>query len=151
MGRIERDSNCLGPGEIDNIWYNWTGLYQSLVTEGRIWDARDILSAYTSAFGARKTWRMFFGIDLYSQDFFNKFLDDWTLTVYDESTYLATFDILVNLVHSLISTLRSSQEVEIVSVAELCLDHATAFANIIKQKNPENIKSRTYIRWILAQ
>jgi hypothetical protein len=151
MGFIEGRTNFLIPGEIDNHWSRWKGLYESLRREGRIWEVRDIVSASIGALGAQKTWNDFFGVDIYSGDFFDRFLDDWTLDGYDESTVLAVLDILICLSRSFVIQISISKEKPFISTAKRCLGHARTFAAAIRQNNPENIKSRPYIRWILAE
>jgi hypothetical protein len=70
---------------------------------------------------------------------------------YDESTYLAILDILVVLIESMNAALRMSSPEAIISTRKKCLEHARNFAASIRQNTPESIKSRPYIRWLLAE
>lgn len=134
-----------------SIWSDRPGLYKSLLSDGRIWDVRDIISASVSALGKQHTWRTFIGTDIYSSTFFADFLRDWNLEDYDESSYLATLDILVTLGQSFISQLRPRPNQQTIEDAKQVLEHARRFSTCIKDNNPEYIKSRPYLRWILAE
>lgn len=133
------------------IWSERPGLYKSLLSDGRIWDVRDIISASVSALGQKHTWKTFIGADIYSSAFFADFLRDWNLEEYDESSYLATLDILATLGQSFISQLRPKLNQQAIGNAKQVLELARRFSTCIKDNNPEHVKSRPYLRWILAE
>lgn len=133
------------------IWSDRPGLYKSLLSDGRIWDVRDIISVSVSALGKKHTWKTFIGADIYSTTFFSDFLRDWNLEEYDESSYLATLDILATLGQSFISQLRPKLNQQTIEDAKQVLELARRFSTCIKDNNPEHIKSRPYLRWILAE
>ncbi|KFY99570.1 hypothetical protein V500_01342 [Pseudogymnoascus sp. VKM F-4518 (FW-2643)] len=137
LSYVRDKSSFVPPFMYSSIWSDRPGLYKSLLSDGRIWDVRDIISASVSALGKQHTWKTFIGTDIYSSTFFADFLRDWNLEEYDESSYLATLDILVNQ-----QTIEDAKQV---------LEHARRFSTCIKDNNPEYIKSRPYLRWILAE
>ena len=134
-----------------NIWSDRPDLYKSLLSDERIWDVRDIISTSVSALGNQHTWRTFIGADIHSPTFFAAFLRDWGLEKYDESSYLATLDILATVGQSFISQLRPRHSQQTIECAKQVLEHARRFSTCIKNNNPEYIKSRPYLRWILAE
>ncbi|GAT23637.1 similar to An02g08790 [Aspergillus luchuensis] len=123
-----------------------------LVTEGRIWDVRDLMLASIQAEGAANTWNLIFGAELgSSNEPFRKLMDDWCLHRYDESTYLAILDILVSLSRSLSSWSISIPERQDLLTAQRCLQYAQALATCLKENNPQLVKSRPYLQWVLAE
>lgn len=134
-----------------NIWSDRPDLYKSLLLDERIWDVRDIISASVSALGNHHTWRSFIGADIHSPTFFATFLHDWNLEEYDESSYLATLDILATVGQSFITQLRPRPSQQTIKDAKRVLEHARRFSTCIKDNNPEYIKSRPYLRWMLAE
>lgn len=147
-----RDKSSFVPPDIYfNIWSDRPDLYKSLLSDERIWDVRDIISASVSALGRQHTWKTFIGADIHSPTFFAAFLCDWNLEEYDESSYLATLDILAIVGQSFISQLRPRPSQQTIKDAKQVLEHARRFSTCIKDNNPEYIKSRPYLRWILAE
>jgi hypothetical protein len=134
------------------LWSDWSGLYDSLREEGRIWELRDVISSSLAAFGGTKTWANLFSQDLYATKFLEEFLDDWGVNQeYDESTYLAILAILVDLCRGLLSLSAPFFDRDVIATAKRCLEHARRFATCIKENDPQNVKSRPYIWWILVQ
>ncbi|OBT53955.1 hypothetical protein VE04_04747 [Pseudogymnoascus sp. 24MN13] len=151
MSYLRDKSSFLPPFMYSGIWSERPGLYKSLLSDGRIWDVRDIISASVSALGQKHTWKTFIGADIYSSAFFADFLRDWNLEEYDESSYLATLDILATLGQSFISLLRPKLNQQAIGNAKQVLELARRFSTCIKDNNPEHVKSRPYLRWILAE
>jgi hypothetical protein len=96
-------------------------------------------------------WQKFLSTDLSSVNFFDKFLEDWNLAEYDESSYLAALDILSFLAQQLISRLVSKSPEKPITVIKQILEHARKFSACIKENNPENMKSRVYMNWVLVE
>jgi hypothetical protein len=150
MSYARDQSNYLPEGRCRKFWSDWPGLYQSLLSDDRIWDVRDVLSASVSAFGVKQTWTKF--CNTYSPHVaISAFLKDWNLDEYDLSSYLATLDILVIFAQYLISQLRPGVDDNTVTNADICLQYARRFASCIKDNDLKNIKCRPYLRWILAE
>jgi hypothetical protein len=103
------------------------------------------------ALGEQLTGSTFVGADLYSPTFFGAFLRDWNLEEYDASSYLATLDILVTLCDHLFCDLRSRLDQKYIERANSLAERARRFSTCIRDNNPEYIKSRPYLRWILAE
>ncbi|KAF5012767.1 hypothetical protein FDECE_1187 [Fusarium decemcellulare] len=122
-------------------WGNWRKVYRGLLTQGRVWDVRDlILSAY-KLFGLEDVEEQFFG----SRDVFDSLLLDWPTTEKDDSTLLALLDIFVSV----------ALDFNIVEAnpafVDKCLRSASAIAASIMENFPNNVKSRPFLRFILTQ
>lgn len=77
-------------------------------------------------------------------------IDDLTPGAYDESSYLALLDVLVALSGYPFSK-QSFSNPDSLSASGRILHQAHRVANIIETKRPELVKSRPYLRWILAE
>ncbi|KAE8441515.1 hypothetical protein EG329_004903 [Mollisiaceae sp. DMI_Dod_QoI] len=130
---------------------NYSRVYKHLLEQGRIWEARDLISACIPAFGAKQAWREVLDADLHSPDSFTKFLREWKADEYDPSTYLAILDVLVALGQYLVSSSVLSSGKDNIATAKRCLEQARDLAASIKKNDLEYIKSRPYIQWILVQ
>ncbi|PYI01375.1 hypothetical protein BO78DRAFT_327769 [Aspergillus sclerotiicarbonarius CBS 121057] len=151
LSQVEHEANLIPEHEF-NFWSNWCYLYKALVTEGRVWDARDIIIASIEAEGPASAWQWTFGVDLDSPaEAFSRLLADWDLHRYDESTYLAILDILVSLSRGLSSYSVSVPERKDLLTAQRCLQHAQALATCLKENSPEMVNSRPYIQWVIAE
>jgi hypothetical protein len=150
-----RSRSSLTPPELSkraSVWSDWPGLYDRLREEGRIWELRDVISSSLVAFGPTKTWANLFSLDLYAPNFLDEFLDDWGVNqAYDESTYLAILEILVDVCQSLLSLSTPLFDTDAIATVKRCLEHAARFATCIKENDRQNVKSRPYIRWILVR
>ncbi|GLB09648.1 hypothetical protein AtubIFM57258_005574 [Aspergillus tubingensis] len=151
LSQVERETDLIPEHEF-NFWSNWHYLYGVLVTEGRIWDVRDLMLASIQAEGAANAWNLIFGAELgSSNEPFRKLMDDWCLHRYDDSTYLAILDILVSLSRSLSSWSISIPERQDLLTAQRCLQYAQALATCLKENNPQLVKSRPYLQWVIAE
>ncbi|GLA87764.1 hypothetical protein AtubIFM56815_002195 [Aspergillus tubingensis] len=151
LSQVERETDLIPEHEF-NFWSNWHYLYSALVAEGRVWDARDLMLASIQAEGAVNAWNLIFGAELgSSNEPFRKLMDDWCLHRYDESTYLAILDILVSLGRSLSSWSISIPERQDLLTAQRCLQYAQALATCLKENNPQLVKSRPYLQWVIAE
>ncbi|KFX91393.1 hypothetical protein V490_05944 [Pseudogymnoascus sp. VKM F-3557] len=151
LNRLGDRTNFTPPDTFFDIWSDRPHLYKSLVSDGRIWDVRDIIAASVPALGGQLTWSTFVGADLDSPTFFGAFLRDWNLEEYDASSYLATLDILVTLYEDVLWDLRQSLDQQSIERAKSLAERARRFSTCIRDNNPEYIKSRPYLRWILAE
>ncbi|KAH7176738.1 hypothetical protein EDB81DRAFT_49620 [Dactylonectria macrodidyma] len=122
-------------------WGNWEKIYRELLAQGRIWDFRDLfLTAYT-CFGAESANEQFFR----SKNALDTLLTDWRTTEQDESTQLALLDIVS------VMALSSNVSAEVRPFTEQCLQSANVLGESIMETFPQDVKSRPFLRWILAQ
>lgn len=148
--RVRHDSNLVPRADLD-LWRDLSRIYRLLLPQGRIWEVRDILVAAVDAQGPDDVWDLLFDVDIYSDRALIKFLDDWSVQGYDEPTYLAVLDILASLSTALTSYWDSPPSQNHLAAAERCLQHARILATCLKENSPELVKSRPYVRWILAE
>jgi hypothetical protein len=107
--------------------------------------------ASIEAEGALNTWKIMFQMDIHSPQAFNRLLGDWNMAHYDESTYLAILDILVSVICDLCSFSVTLPEREHLITSERCFQYAHSVAICLKENSPELMKSRPYLRWVLAK
>lgn len=150
LSKIERETDLVPETQFD-YWSNWGHLYRPLIAASQVSDARDLVIASIEAEGALNTWRIMFQMDIHAPHAFNRLLGDWNMEHYDESTYLAILDILVSVICDLCSFSVTLPEREHLTTAERCLQHAHSVAICLKENSPELMKSRPYIRWVLAK
>ncbi|KAJ0106795.1 hypothetical protein J7T55_001319 [Diaporthe amygdali] len=111
-------------------WIDWPALFKDLLIQGRIWDFKDLYVAAVAAFSDSAD-EMFFG----TADIEHLLIDDWVLKKEDESMNLAQLELL----------LQPAQP------RSLFLDKATSRAEAIMAYSPPAMKSRPFIRWIIAK
>lgn len=131
-----------------HTWSNCCSMYKMLVIQDRIWDARDMITALVKSDRPVNIWQWIFNADIYSRDAVAQLFLDWSMQVYDSSTYLAILDILVSVARGLGSLLPNEQDLQ---AAELCLQHAYKIATCLKENTPRTVKSRSYMHWVLAE
>ena len=124
-------------------WADWPKLYKNLLTQGRIWDFRDVFLASISAFDLKQTRLNFFGPEP-SRD---KILDNWTVHMQDDSTILAQLDILVFMILDLEPPESDMHGTEVAVLKE----DAQSLAELIMKNHPESMKTRPFMRWLLAK
>lgn len=118
-----------GLRETAREWIDWPTIFQELLVQGRIWDFKDLYVAAVAAFSDPED-RLLLGTD----DIKRSLIDNWVLEEGDESTNLALLDMLLEP-----AQLRSYYPDEVKSRAEAIIAHS-----------PAVMKSRSFIRWILA-
>ncbi|KAL4745195.1 hypothetical protein BDW72DRAFT_198866 [Aspergillus terricola var. indicus] len=150
LSRIEKETDLIPETDFD-LWANCDHLYRPLLAIGQVWDVRDLFCALIESEGANNAWNIMFRTDIHSPDALSNLLDDWNMGQYDESTYLAILDILVQISQSLSSFAFRSPTKQDLSTAERCLDHARSVARCMKENNPELIHCRSYLAWALAE
>lgn len=129
IGRTARERYHSGLRAAAREWIDWPTIFQELLVQGRLWDFKDLYVAAVAAFSDPED-RLLLGTD----DIKRSLIDDWVLEVGDESTNLALLDMLLEP-----AQLRSYYPDEVKSRAEA----------IIAQ-SPSVMRSRSFIRWILA-
>lgn len=121
-------------------WISWSDLYQTLLSQGRIWDFRDVFLVAIRCFGVTQACQKFFLSDSLKE----RVIDDWILYERDESTILAQLDILVELSLHVESSIRGD-------VIEWLQPEAQSLVEEIMEKHPESMKSRPFTRWIVMK
>lgn len=116
-----------------------------MLRQGRIWDFKDIFIGAVYYYGEKEACDKIFGSFGGSETPLKRILLDWSTAIYDESTNLALLDILVSL------ALMRIQSPAIVADAKCLVDQAGDLASDTVQYHPNGLKSRQYIRWILAK
>lgn len=129
IARIAPERYFNGLREAAREWIDWPTLFKELLVQGRVWDFKDLYVATVAAFSDSED-TLLFGTD----DIKRSLIDDWVLEEGDESTNLALLDMLLEP-----SQLRSYFPDEAKSRAEAIITHS-----------PAVMKSRSFIRWILA-
>ncbi|KAI7777907.1 hypothetical protein LA080_002959 [Diaporthe eres] len=129
VARIAPERYHSGLREAVREWVDWPTLFKELLAQGRVWDFKDLYVAAVAAFSDSED-TLLLGTD----DIKRSLIDDWVLEEGDESTNLALLDMLLEP-----SQLRSYFPSEAKSRAEAIIAHS-----------PRVMKSRSFIRWILA-
>lgn len=129
IGRIAPDRYRRGLREAAKEWIEWSTLFKELLVQGRIWDFKDLYVATVAAFSDSED-TLVFGTD----DIKRSLIDDWISEEGDESTNLALLDVLLEA-----AQLRSYFPNEAKSRAEAIIAHS-----------PTVMRSRSFVRWILA-
>ncbi|KAH8878803.1 hypothetical protein GQ53DRAFT_814305 [Thozetella sp. PMI_491] len=120
-------------------WVDFSGLYQSLLSQGRVWDFRDLVCAAFSVFGPQH-WEKLTG-DKAMESILGDFAYDM-----DESTCLALLDILAS------TTVDPALTPGILSDGtKLSIPTAQSLAESIIASYPKSMRSRPFMRWILTQ
>ena len=117
-------------------------IYEDLLRQGRIWDFRDTFIAAVLYYGREEACQEFFES---SDSPLNRIVADWSTAIFDESTNLALLDILVSLV------LCQSPTPSTITGMRHLVDKSSTFASSIVKNDPSKLKSRQYIRWVLAK
>ncbi|OBS20029.1 hypothetical protein FPOA_11750 [Fusarium poae] len=120
---------------------DWEKVYRNLLRQGRIWDFRDLFIALWDTHGTSQTEKMLFG----GRSIFEVILTDWSAHEGDESTLLASLDILTNLM------IESPASEEITPFLEACLLSAQDIGESIMRRFPDSTRTRPFLLWILAQ
>lgn len=121
--------------------FDWTLIYNDLLRLGRVWDFKDIFTEVAIYYGREEAYYKFFGSLERPLD---KIIRDWSTATYDEITNLALLDTLASLV------LETSWIPESLGIRDIMVQ-AGKLASDLVRLSPGNMKSRQYIRWILAQ
>lgn len=129
IGRVTPERYYAGLHEAAVNWIRWPALFKYLLVQGRIWDFKDLYVAAVAAFSC-SAHELFFGTD----DIKRSLIDDWVFEKEDFSTNLAQLSLLL----------------EPVEPCPWFLDEARSRAEAIIACSPAAMKSRPFIRWIIA-
>lgn len=126
-----------------NRVFNWNQLYHRLLGENRIWDLRDLLVAGASFFSTA------FLSQCLNVKSFSKALDqlfeDWIQPEYDESTAFALLDLFTSMLLDNPSSVKDDPK------PSLLLEYSKSLVESIQAHDPQNMKSRPFIQWIIAK
>ncbi|KAK3311185.1 uncharacterized protein B0T15DRAFT_489808 [Chaetomium strumarium] len=123
--------------------FDWKQLYQELVGESCIWDFRDLLVAAVSVFGWEESSRLFFGTGHLPRAL-GMIVKDWDHPFYDEASTLGLLDLFTSLVLQDPSDHMRTHN-------SLFLQHARALAESVQTNDPELMRSRPFIQWLLVR
>lgn len=150
MAYASEESDFVAESDIIEIDLDWHIFYLNILDKQAIWDLRDIIFAVTSVVGPHLP-----GILLTrsedAHDMPDQLLNDWGGDTYEESTYLALLDIFVVMTGFPRSKMGDMRESQDANLARQYLQHARSFASAIRMHSPDLIRSRPYLRWILAE
>ncbi|KAK3363031.1 hypothetical protein B0T25DRAFT_439336, partial [Lasiosphaeria hispida] len=122
----------------------WRDLYHEFLGEERIWDLRDLLVAAIPLFGWQETLVQVFGTGNFTRAL--GIIDkDWNRGGYDESMTLGLLDLFTSLI------LLDADADETDHRTSLLLEHAKRLAMLAQQGDPESMRTRPFIQWILAK
>ncbi|KAK0730767.1 hypothetical protein B0H67DRAFT_548653 [Lasiosphaeris hirsuta] len=144
------ESTSQEPSEVDSMLElatascEWQDLYHELLCEERIWDLRDFLVAAIPLFGWQETLVQAFGTGNFTKAL--GIIDkDWNRGGYDESMTLGLLDLFTSLI--LLDPSADATDHR----TSLLLEHAKQLAMLAQQGDPENMRTRPFIQWILAK
>lgn len=120
-----------------------------LIAQERFWELRDLITEIANV-NIDDAWLGMFMSGYGDDSSLHGTIDDFTPGAYDESSYLALLDFLVALSGYPFSK-QSFSNPDSLSASGRILHQAHQVANIIETKRPELVKSRPYLRWILAE
>lgn len=130
VGRKDHERHHDGLRETAKEWIEWPTLFKELLSQGRIWDFKDLYVASLAAFADSAGATPYLGTESTKRSL----IDDWISEEGDESTNLALLDIILEP-----AQLRSAFPNEMKSRVEAIIAHC-----------PAAMRSRSFIRWILA-
>ncbi|KAK3986914.1 hypothetical protein QBC44DRAFT_272154 [Cladorrhinum sp. PSN332] len=133
--------------------FDLKALYANLCSENRIWDFRDLFFRLARVFGIYAASELLFSTNNLSE-VLDKISTDWNSARYDESICLGLLDLYTSIIldnynHSDSSVGEVSREPQ--GKALLLLQHASLQAEKIQRGSPEYMKSRPFVRWLLAK
>ncbi|KAL1853156.1 hypothetical protein Daus18300_011895 [Diaporthe australafricana] len=121
-------------------WFDGTALYESLLTQGRIWDFTDLYKVSCTIFGLHHTLALFA-----RNQSVEAVMDQWTLESDDESTTLAQLDMLSW------ALTQPSDRPEGTEERQIIFEKAMGYAESIKIHHPKRMKSAPFISWLLSK
>ncbi|KAK4240709.1 hypothetical protein C8A03DRAFT_31199 [Achaetomium macrosporum] len=136
--------NVVGPVKVyTKCLFDWRKLYHELAGESCVWDFRDLLVAAVSVFGWQEASALFFGTS-----YFPRALDiivkDWDRPFYDEASTMGLLDLFTSLILQ-----DSSDSMKAHSL--LFLQHARVLAESVQSNDPELMRSRPFVQWLLVR
>ncbi|CAG9939645.1 unnamed protein product [Clonostachys rosea f. rosea IK726] len=125
---------------------NWDSLYRHLRDEHMIWEFHDLFVSMASKSGLEVSWRRFFPR---ARDIPTSCLEqldqDWLKEGASISTNFALLDILTD------SGLLYLRVRPTKTKALECLEKAGDYAAVLRSQDASNVKSRPYLRWMVAK
>ncbi|KAI1354853.1 hypothetical protein F5Y01DRAFT_218609 [Xylaria sp. FL0043] len=128
-----------------DVSFDWAGIYKQLLSEGRIWDFRDLFVAMLSYSGEHATCHCFLGVHFDSPALIDKLVRDWSTDTFDESISLALLDIIAFL--CLAPGLTSGKY----DAAKRCLEYSRRIASSLAENDAGLLMTGPYLRWSLAK
>lgn len=122
---------------------------KALITQERFWELKDLIVELTD-YDIKGAWLNVFFTSYGNDTSLRVLIEDCTSGVYDESCYLALLDILVAFSGYPISQRQISDDKTLPAFGRI-LQSARQVASTIEVKSPGLVKSRPYLRWILAE
>ncbi|EAQ89291.1 hypothetical protein CHGG_05910 [Chaetomium globosum CBS 148.51] len=123
--------------------FNWRKLYHDLVGESCVWDFKDLFFASVSTFGWQETLVQFFETAYFPRAL-DSIIQDWTRPFYDEASSMGLLDLFTSLIlkdHGNNMKARNT----------LLLHHAKTMAESAEHNDPELMKTRPFVQWLLAK
>ncbi|KAK4230700.1 hypothetical protein QBC38DRAFT_326932, partial [Podospora fimiseda] len=133
--------------------FDLSPLYANLCSENRIWDFRDLFSGLIRLIGMNTASELIFGTNSLSE-ILDKISMDWTSGRDDESICLGLLDLYTSIIldnGKPSNTFVRTESREAQDRALLLLQHASLQAEKIQRGNPEYMKSRPFVQWLLAK
>ncbi|TGO29907.1 hypothetical protein BPAE_0009g00010 [Botrytis paeoniae] len=126
----------------------WKTLYNHLASKNRVSDMRDLFHTMSESdvMSAIHGW---FEMNLVSENSISNFVTLWTESR-DEFTDIALLDVLASMCLQIFLNYVYPRK-EYVRHASQCIEYARQFANSVSSNSPEDIKSESYLTWILAE
>ncbi|KAK3298907.1 uncharacterized protein B0H64DRAFT_472116 [Chaetomium fimeti] len=126
-----------------NRLFNWRQLYHDLVGESCVWDFKDLFYASVSVFGWQEALVQFFGTTHFPRAL-DSIVQDWTRPFYDEASVMGLLDLFSSLIlqdHGSSMKARNT----------LLLHHARTMAESAERNDPELMKTKPFVQWLLAK
>ncbi|KAH6627967.1 hypothetical protein F5144DRAFT_631203 [Chaetomium tenue] len=123
--------------------FNWRKLYHDLVGESCVWDFKDLFFASVSTFGWQETLVQFFETAYFPRAL-DSIIQDWARPFYDEASSMGLLDLFTSLIlkdHGNSMKTRNT----------LLLHHARTIAESVERNDPELMKTRPFVQWLLAK
>lgn len=122
---------------------------KALIAQERFWEFKDLIVELTN-YDIEGAWLNVF-LSSYGNDTpLRVLIENWTSGAYDESSYLALLDILVAFSGYPVSKQPTLDDKSLPAFGRI-LQWARQVASTIEAKSPGLVKSRPYLRWILAE
>ncbi|KAI0436253.1 hypothetical protein F4803DRAFT_242104 [Xylaria telfairii] len=125
--------------------FEWDTVYQHLLSEGRIWDFRDLFVSFLQHSTQETTCFQFLHVQFNSPTFIDTLVGDWLTETFDEPTSLALLDIVASLCLGPILTPEKR------NIVKHCLESSRSIALSIAENDAELLRTRPYLRWSLAK
>ncbi|VUC28708.1 unnamed protein product [Clonostachys rosea] len=125
---------------------DWHALYRHLRNESMIWEFNELLTSMAPKYGLEASWRQIFprARDI-PTSCFEELDQDWPKEGTDTSTNFALLDMLTTC-GLIYLRMRDTW-----TKARECLEKAGEYAALLRSQDASNIKTRPYLRWMVAK